>query len=139
MMKIVWIILLSIFVLTGSLSIASCLPGMREDVLLVGAVTIGPITPVQKPGECPPVPPEVFAARKLIIYDESGKHLVREVYFTQIGSGATGYYAAQVGAGTFTVDINHYGMDRAVNLPMKITVIKDETVTIDVNIDTGIR
>ena len=132
-------IALVILVLAASLWPASCLPGMREDVLIIGAVTIGPITPVQKPNECPPVPPEAFAARKLIIYDESGKKLVREIYFTQIGNSAHGYYAAQVGAGTFVVDINHNGMDRAANLPMKITVSKDETVTIDVNIDTGIR
>ena len=45
---------------------------------------------------------------------------MREVYFTQIGSGAT-------------------GMDRADGLPRQITVAADETITIDVNIDTGIR
>ncbi len=125
--------------LAAGLSFTSCLPGMSEDVLLIGAVTIGPITPVQKTGECPPVPPEVFNERKLMIYDESGEHLVREVYFTQIDGGATGYYAATIGAGTYTVDINHYGIDRAANFPMTITVSKDETVTIDVDIDTGIR
>ena len=131
--------LLIICILAVSLLAVSCLPGMREDALLIGAVTIGPITPVQKPGECPPVPPEVFAARKLIIYDESGKHMVRDVYFTQIDGGATGYFAATIGAGTYTIDINHLGMDRAANFPMKLTVSKDETVTIDVDIDTGIR
>ena len=123
----------------ATLFAGSCLPGMSEDALLVGGVTIGPITPVQQVGECPTVPPEVFAARKLMIYDESGENLVREIYFTQIGDSANGYYAAQVGAGTYTIDINHNGMDRADNLPMKITVSKDETITIDVNIDTGIR
>ena len=75
----------------------------------------------------------------MIIYDESGKNLVREVYFTQIGQGATGYYTAQIAPGTYVVDINHLGMDRTDNLPVKITVTADETVTIDVNIDTGIR
>ena len=122
-----------------SLAGMSCLPGMREDALLIGAVTIGPISPVEKPGECPPVPPEVFSTRYLIIYDETGKKLVREVYFTQIAQGATGYYTAQIAPGTYTIDINHAGMDRADNLPLKITVGADETVTIDVNIDTGIR
>ena len=114
-------------------------PQGPETVLLQGAVTIGPISPVEKPGECPPVSPEVFAARKLLICDESGKYLVREVYFTQIGSGATGYYTAQLAPGTYTIDINHTGVDTANNLPQKITVAADETITIDVNIDTGIR
>ena len=132
-------ILLIICILAGSLFVVSCQPGGPETVLLQGAVTIGPISPVEGPGENPPVPPEVFAARKLIIYDESGKNLVREVYFTQIGQGATGYYTAQLAPGTYVVDINHLGMDRADNLPQKISVSADETVTIDVNIDTGIR
>lgn len=108
-------------------------------MLLQGAVTIGPISPVERPGENPEVSPEVFSARKLMIYDASGKHLVREVYFTQIGTGATGYYAVQIAPGTYTVDINHLGIDTAANLPQKITVSADETVTIDVDIDTGIR
>ena len=138
-MKNWWRILLIVCILAGSLFVISCQPGGPETVLLQGAVTIGPISPVEGPGENPPVPPEVFAARKLIIYDESGKNLVREVYFTQIGQGATGYYTAQLAPGTYVVDINHLGMDRADNLPQKISVSADETVTIDVNIDTGIR
>ena len=139
MKKYLWRGLLLWLVLAGGLLAVSCCPGGPETVLLQGAVTIGPITPVEKPGENPPVPPEVFSSRKLIIYDESGKKLVREVYFTQIDSGATGYYTAQIAPGTYTIDINHQGMDRADNLPRKITVSADETVTIDVNIDTGIR
>ena len=132
-------ILLIIGILAGSIFVISCRPGGSEAVLLQGAVTIGPISPVERPGENPLVPPEVFDARHLVLYDESGKHLVREVYFTQIGAGATGYYTAQIAPGTYVVDINHAGMDRVANLPVKITVTADETVTIDVNIDTGIR
>ena len=132
-------ILLIVCILAGSLFAISCQPGGPETVLLQGAVTIGPISPVERPGENPTVPPEVFSARKIVIYDESGKNLVREVYFTQIGQGATGYYTAQIAPGTYVVDINHLGIDRAANLPQKISVSADETVTIDVDIDTGIR
>ena len=132
-------ILIAVIVLAGALFVVSCEPKGPETVLLQGAVTIGPISPVEMPGECPPVPPEVFAARKLILYDESGKIMVREIYFTQISNGATGYYTAQIAPGTYTVDINRAGIDHADNLPQKITVIADETITIDVNIDTGIR
>jgi len=139
MMKRILLVLLAIGLLAGSAAGLSCCPGGPENVLLQGAVTIGPVSPVEGPGESPAVPPEVFSARKLIIYDESGKNLVREVYFTQIGQGATGYYTAQIGPGTYVVDINHVGVDSAANLPVKITVTGDETVTIDVDIDTGIR
>jgi hypothetical protein len=116
-----------------------CQPGGPETVLLQGAVNIGPIFPVEIPGETRPVTPQVFSSRKVMIYDESGKNLVREVYITQIGQGATGYYTAQLAPGTYTVDINHLGIDKSGNLPQKITVSADETVTIDINIDTGIR
>lgn len=138
-MKHLWqISLVLITLVVGLLSIACC-PGGPETVLLQGAVTIGPISPVEGPGQSQPVPPEVFSSRYLIIYDESGEKLVREVYFTQIGQGNTGYYTAQIAPGTYTLDINHLGIDMADNLPQKITVSEDETVTIDINIDTGIR
>jgi hypothetical protein len=138
-MKRLWEITMFLSVILVSTLFISCCPGGPESVLLQGAVTIGPITPVERPGENPPVPPEVFSSRKLIIYDESGQKMIREVYFTQIGQGNTGYYTAQIAPGKYTIDINHLGMDRADNLPQKITVSADETVTIDINIDTGIR
>jgi hypothetical protein len=138
-MKNAWRIPLVLLLFIGSLWLTSCCPGGPETVLLQGAVTIGPITPVEKPGECPPVSAEVFSSRKLMIYDESGKKLVREVYFTQIGQTASGYYTAQIAPGTYTIDINRLGIDSADNLPQKITVSADETITIDINIDTGIR
>ena len=114
---------------------ASCQPGGEETVLLQGAVTIGPISPVETPGASQPVPPEVFSSRHLIIYDESGKKMIREVYFTQIDQSVMGYYTAQIAPGKYVIDINHSGIDTAVT----IDVVADETMSIDVNIDTGIR
>ena len=134
MKRYLLILLLVLGAVTGS-----CQPGGPEMVLLQGAVTIGPIWPVEQPGENPPVPPEVFSSRYLIIYDESGEKMVREVYFTQIGQSAMGYYTAQIAPGTYIIDINHLGIDTADGLPMTITISADERVTIDVNIDTGIR
>ena len=138
-MKYLCKISLVLLVLAGSLWLLSCQPGGPETVLLQGAVTIGPIFPVEIPGETRPVPPEVFTSRKIMIYDESGKKLVREIYITQIGQTAAGYYTAQIAPGTYTIDINHLGIDSSGNVPQKITVSADETVTIDINIDTGIR
>jgi hypothetical protein len=138
-MKYLWKISLVLLVLAGSLWLASCQPGGPRTGLLQGAVTIGPIFPVEIPGDTRPVPPEVFSSRKVMIYDESGKNLVREVSITQIGQTANGYYTAQLALGMYVVDINHLGIDRSGNLPQKITVSANETVTIDLNIDTGIR
>jgi hypothetical protein len=131
--------LLILTLIAISLLTISCQPGGDESVLLQGAVTIGPIWPVEQPGESRPVPPEVFSSRYLIINDETGEKLVREVYFTQIGQTAAGYYTAQIAPGTYVIDINRLGVDSADGLPVTIDVAADETVTIDVNIDTGIR
>jgi hypothetical protein len=138
-MKIIWKVLLTVTLMAAVLIPASCQPGGPETVLLQGAVTIGPITPVEMPGQEVIVSPEVFAARKIIIYDESGQRQIRDIAITQIGGGATGYYTAQIAPGTYVIDINRAGIDRADGLPRKISPAADETVTIDINIDTGIR
>ena len=138
-MKRILIISAMLVLLAAGMLPVSCQPGGPESVLLQGGVTIGPLSPVERPGENPLVSADVFKDRKIMIYDGSGKKLVREVYITQIDQGATGYYTAQIAPGTYTIDINHLGMDHADNLPRKITVTADETITIDVNIDTGIR
>jgi hypothetical protein len=137
MKRLQWLLLG--LLISGALLGVSCCPGGPETVLLQGAVTIGPISPVEQPGQNPPVPAEVFASRHLVIYDAGGKKLVREVYFTQIGQSASGYYTAQIAPGTYTLDINHSGIDHAEGFPRQIDVAADETVTIDINIDTGIR
>jgi len=132
------ILLLGLIMIVCFLGV-SCQPADSESVLLQGAVTIGPITPVEKPGEPLIVSPEVFSARKIMIYSGNGNRLIREVAIIQISQGATGYYTAQIAPGMYTIDINRMGIDHADGLPKKISPVADETVTIDVNIDTGIR
>ncbi len=132
-------ILLGIFLLAGGLLLLSCQQSGPQTGVLEGKVTIGPIWPVERPGESRPVPPEVFAARKVMVYDASGKKLVKEVSIQQIDQTATGYYSVQLAAGSYTVDTNRLGIDRSGNLPQKITVAAGGTVTIDLDIDTGIR
>jgi hypothetical protein len=139
-MKTPWVISLILLMLAGSLGLTSCRqPGGQETALITGAVTIGPITPVEQPGQCPPVSPEVFTSRKIMIYDDSGEKLVREVSITQIGQTASGYYTVLVAPGTYTIDINRLGIDHADGLPKKVTISANQTVTVDINIDTGIR
>lgn len=107
---------------------------------LQGGVTIGPVFPgPERPGETRPVPPEVFAARKVMVYDETGKNLIQTVDIRQIDQGATGYYSVQLKPGTYLVDINHIGIDSGGELPRKISLKAGETIIIDLDIDTGIR
>ena len=49
-MKYLSLLLLVIFVVGGGL-LTACCPGGPENVLLQGAVTIGPLSPVEMPGQ----------------------------------------------------------------------------------------
>jgi hypothetical protein len=133
------LISLSMLILACSLGFLSCQPVGKGVGSLQGAVTIGPITPVEQPGQCPPVSAEVFSSRKIMIYDESGTRLLNQVDIRQIGQSANGYYIVLLAPGTYTVDINYVGIDHADGLPMKITINVDVMLIFDVNIDTGIR
>jgi len=110
------------------------LPGTLE-----GTVIIGPIWPVERPGENPPVSPEVFAARKIMVYDEQGKKLMETVDITQIGQSAEGRYSIQLKPGDYVVDINKAGIDHSAEVPRTVEIKTGQTVTLDISIDTGIR
>ncbi len=101
---------------------------------LTGKVNIGPLTPVERPGVTPTVPPEVYQARKIMVYDSAGKTLVRRV---DIGNDGT--YRVTLRSGTYKVDINHAGIDRSAEVPALVTIKDGQTTTLDINIDTGIR
>lgn len=102
---------------------------------LEGSVTIGPLTPVQTPGPTPPPTPcSVYQARKVMVYDESGKDLVKQVDIDCIG-----HYRVDLKPGTYTIDINHAGIDRSSQVPTTIEIKAGQTVNLDIDIDTGIR
>ncbi|MFC1933330.1 META domain-containing protein [Chloroflexota bacterium] len=100
--------------------------------MLQGLVTIGPITPVERPGEKPPIPPEVYEERKIMVYDKSGKNLIQ-----QIDIDSEGKYVAHLKPGTYTVDINHIGIDSSDDIPKQVEI--QSGITIRFDIDTGIR
>ena len=103
--------------------------------VLTGQVTVGPLSPVVRPGDTPqPVPPEVYAARKVMVYNARGNQLVREVSLQ-----ADGRYRTVLKAGVYTVDINYSGIDHSPEVPRQVEIIAGETFTLDIDIDTGIR
>jgi len=102
--------------------------------ILQGLVTIGPITPVERPGEKPPVPPEVYEARKIMVYDKSGKTLIQ-----QVDIDSEGRYVAHLKPGNYTVDINRIGIDSSDDVPEQVEVQSGITIRLDIDIDTGIR
>ena len=102
--------------------------------ILQGLVTIGPITPVERPGEKPPIPPEVYEARKIMVYDKSGRNMIQ-----LIDIDSAGRYVAHLKPGTYTVDINHIGMDSSDDIPKQVEIQSGITIRLDIDIDTGIR
>ena len=116
------------------LLLAGCSGSNTGTGTLEGRVTIGPISPVERPGEKPPIPPEVYEARKVMVYDSSGNRLIREVDL-----GQDGYYSTTLKPGTYVVDINHTGIDSSPDVPREIEINPGETVELDIDIDTGIR
>jgi hypothetical protein len=127
-------LLLSLAILLGS-----CADSPAESGTLQGKVTIGPISPVERPGEKPDVPQEVFEARKIMVYEEDGDKLVAEVDIEQKDKTSEGFYTVDLGVGTYLVDIKHIGVDSSDEVPVKVEVNPGEITILDIDIDTGIR
>jgi heat shock protein HslJ len=107
----------------------------KNSGILQGKVTIGPITPVERPGETTTIPPEVYEARKIMVYDKSGKELIQQVDIDNEG----GWYVAHLKPGTYTIDINRIGMDSSDDIPQQVEIQLGITTRLDIDIDTGIR
>ena len=130
-------LLLAVLVLTACESQASggILPPFVHPGQLQGHVSIGPLTPVERVGvPAPTVPPEVYAARQIIIYKEDGKTEV-----TRPRIDASGHYSVTLAAGAYVVGMARSGIDRANGLPAQVTIESGQTTTLDIAIDTGIR
>jgi hypothetical protein len=90
---------------------------------------------VLREGEPEPTPaPEVYAARAIVIYARNGH---TEVARAQID--ANGDYEVKLVPGTYVVDINRTGIDRAAGLPQSVDIQAGQVTRLDIDIDTGIR
>ena len=117
------------------LFVTSCTPGPQETGVLEGHVTIGPLVPVVREGEPEPTPaPEVYASRQIVIYAKDWR---TEITRVQIDS--KGDYWVELPVGTYVVDINHVGIERGIDLPMRVGIFSQRVTRLDVEIDTGIR
>lgn len=125
--------LLIIGLLTLSLFLLSC-GSTAEPGILQGKVTIGPLQPVERPGEVVEVPCEVYEARKIMVYNKSGNKLVEEVDID-----CDGRYVVKLSPGTYTVDINRIGIDHSSDVPRQVEIKSGITTRLDIDIDTGIR
>jgi hypothetical protein len=118
---------------------AGCQEGQQAPGTLQGTVSIGPIWPVERPGQNPPVSPKVFEARKIIVYNKSKTRVVETLDLTQIDQSAKGSYSVQLKPGEYIVDINRIGIDSSSEVPRKVEIESGQTDIVDIDIDTGIR
>lgn len=102
--------------------------------ILQGNVTISPVMPVERLGEKITIPPEVYEARKIMVYDKN-----RDKLIAQVDIDAIGYYQVELKPGSYNVDINRIGIDRSSNVPKEIEIISGKTIVLDIDIDTGLR
>jgi hypothetical protein len=116
------------------LFLGGCSSAGSETGILQGKVTIGPISPVERPGETPAIPCEVYEARKIIVYDEKGNKLIQ-----QVDIDCDGRYITELKPGIYTIDINRIGIDHSSDVPQKVEIKSSLTVRLDIDIDTGIR
>jgi hypothetical protein len=121
-------------VIVIALLISGCSGAGSETGILQGKVSIGPISPVERPGETPIIPCEVYEARKIMAYDEKGNKLIQ-----QIDIDCDGGYRAELKPGIYTIDINRIGIDHSPDVPQMVEIRSNMTVRLDIDIDTGIR
>jgi len=138
MRKFSLVVLVLLVVVIASIA-SSCSQKPVQTGLLQGSVTIGPITPVEIPGQNPIVPPEVFSSRKVLVYDSTGKSLITEVVIYQVKQTANGYYSVQLEPGIYSIDVTHTGIGGGAGLPQTVTITAGQTKVLDIDIDTGIR
>jgi hypothetical protein len=124
------IIFISLFLL-----LFACQAAPPPEGILKGYVSIGPLQPAIQEGMPEPTPnPEVYAARQIVIFDQSGRKEIARASINFAGD-----YEIALPAGTYVVDINHSGIDFAKGLPAQVEIRPNEVTLLDIAIDTGIR
>jgi hypothetical protein len=126
--------LLIITLTAACLLILGCSNGNQASGILTGAVTIGPLVPVERPGVKYDIPCEVYEARKVVVYDKNHKKLVK-----QVDIDCNGHYQVELMPGFYVIDINRIGIDHSSEVPTKVEIKSGETIQLDIDIDTGIR
>jgi hypothetical protein len=122
-----------VLVIAGVLAgFAGCL-GPANEGYLEGFVTIGPICPVEQVNVTCPVPPSAYEARKIVI------STVEAQVITLVDLDSNGFYHVALAPDTYTVDINHVGMDHSPDVPTAVTIIEGKITVLNISIDTGIR
>ena len=120
--------LIGIGILAGSMLFAACSADRTGS--LKGTVTLNPVVSA---GEIAPTPsPADYAARQILIMEGNG---IVEVMRADIDPN--GYYGAILLEGVYMIDITHDGPEGTSGLPKQIQIIRGETTTLNVTVQTS--
>jgi len=122
-----------------TLAVTTCATTSEPTGTLQGKVHIVLLSPVEMPGGKPPVNPEVFAARKVMVNSRDGRKLIAQVSIEQTGQGNEGFYRAPLKPGVYAVDITRLGINRSREVPRQIEIMSEQTTEVNIDIDAGIR
>jgi hypothetical protein len=97
-------------------------------------MTIGPVCPVERVDHpCSPTP-AMFAAHPVTVYSENKATII-----VVLTPDAQGHFSAVLGAGTYFVDTQHQAVGAVRGVPATIIIRPGQTVSLSIDIDTGIR
>ncbi len=104
---------------------------------LQGKITIGPLCPVERNPPDPKCSPntETYKAWQMAVYSPNNEIV------SLLEPDLTGNYKIELPVGSYMIDFEskkNFGVGRS-NLPTTIKISKNETTTLDIDIDTGIR
>ncbi len=105
------------------------LPDKSEGILM-GSVTIGPLCPVEP---CPGPIGDLYASRELLVRKQDRPPI-------RVPLEPDGSFAALLPAGLYEVDVTDCDfLGCSFALPLTITIEDGQTITLEIEIDTGIR
>jgi len=104
--------------------------------ILEGNVSIGPICPVETPGQdnsrCKATP-EMYSAAQITVYTSDGKTVI-----TQVHPDANGHYRIELPASHYMVNANQGGT-MFFNAGHEVVIQTNQITQHNIDIDTGIR
>ena len=127
-----------IAILAGLLFISGCDKQVnREAGVLEGVISIGPICPVERDPPDPGCQPtaETYKAYPVGVWTSNGRRKI-----AQINPSLDGSFRTELAPGNYLVILEN-GQNKigSSNLPVGISIISEDTILLNINIDTGIR
>ncbi len=101
---------------------------------LSGLVKIGPNCPVESATQPCPTPPDAYALRKVLVYDEGRTKLL----FT-VDIDSQGLYVVDLLPAKYLIDVKKVGIDRTGDVPTVVEIRANTVTKLDISIDTGLR